>query len=160
MVSKATSKKRKTKRISLLVLAVKILFLNIFNNTRALSLFSPPLSSSSSSSRLEQKTRARRRRRRRLLSHVVFYGIYFTSFYSWVVTVPPKSGTLALFLGAFYAEADKKPSVYLVHRSFNLASVASEMTPSERMVSKREESTCFIKPASNAAMSLTATLSK
>lgn len=55
---------------------------------------------------------------------------------------------------------DKNPSVNLVHNSFNLASVDSEMTPSERMVSKRDESTCFIKPASKAPMSLTGTLSK
>ena len=71
------------------------LFLNIFlYNTRgALSLLSISPHLSSSSSRLEQKARARRRRRRRrLLSHIVFYGIYFTSFYSWVATVPPKSG--------------------------------------------------------------------
>lgn len=92
MVSKASSRlnqKKGTKKLW----DVKLLFLNIFYNTRgALSLLSISLHLSSSSSRLERKTRARRRRRRRLLSHIVFYGIYFTSFYSWVATVPPKSG--------------------------------------------------------------------
>ena len=58
------------------------------------------------------------------------------------------------------AFCDKNPSVNLVPNSFNLASVDSEMTPSERMVSKRDRSTCFIKPASKAPMSLTGTLSK
>ncbi|CAL6412489.1 unnamed protein product [Bathycoccus prasinos] len=52
------------------------------------------------------------------------------------------------------------PSVNLAHNSFNFASVASEMTPSVRIASKMEASTCFIKPASNAPMSLTGTLSK
>ena len=74
---------------------VKFSFLNIFlYNTRALSLLSS-LYLSSSASRLEQKTRARRRRRR-LLSYIVFYGIYFTSSYSSVVTLPPKSVALSL----------------------------------------------------------------
>ena len=96
VVSKALkiSLKKKEQKVKLCVGEVKILFLNIFfyiTHGRSLSLSSPYLSSSAS--RLEQKTRARRRRR--LLSYIVFYGIYFTSFYSSVfATVSPKSAAL------------------------------------------------------------------
>jgi len=95
--TKAThdSRKKKEQRRAFFIGCKVILFLNIFYNTRALSLSSLHLyaSFSSSSRSLERKTRASRRCRR-LLSYVVFYGIYFTSFYySSVATVPPKSAT-------------------------------------------------------------------